>query len=143
MATEKKEKQFKVARDVAEDEFARWATSLGLEHKFDEDFADPVSLKTLRAHRNAVVRAIVYGHAVVNESGDLLFTPQFSPHKEALKFRRPKGSDYKLMDKHSGGTERTLALLCSVTGQNDIVFDQMDFAYDGDFCNSVAALFLG
>jgi hypothetical protein len=142
MAKPKTEKSYKVARSVAEDEFERWVTALGLDHKFDEDFVDPVSLKTVTAHRNVVVRAIMYGHAVVNDKLDLVFTPQHSPHKDPLVFRRPKGSDYKLMDAQSGGTNRTMALLASVTGQNDIVFDQLDMAYDGDFCSSVAMLFL-
>lgn len=142
MATEKPEKKYKVARSVAEDEFNKWVTALGLDHKFDEDFADPISLKSLKIHRNVVVRAIMYGHAAVNEKSELMFTPQYSPHKEPLVFKRPRGCDYKLMDEKNGGTNRTLALLCSVTGQNDNVFDQMDFAYDGDFCNSVAMLFL-
>lgn len=142
MATEKAEKKFKVARSVAEDEFERWLTALGLEHKFDEDFADPKTLKSLRLHKNVVVRAIMYGHAVVNEKAELVFTPQHSPHKSPLVFGRPKGADYKLMDQHSGSTERQMAFLASITGQNDIVFDQIDMVYDGDFCNSVVTLFL-
>lgn len=144
MATEKaSEKKFKVARSVAEDEFERWLTALGLEHKFDEDFAEPITLKSLRIHKNVVVRAIMYGHAVVNEKAELAFTPQHSPHKDQLVFRRPRGSDYKLMDQQSGGgAVRQQALLASITGQNDHVFDQMDMIYDGDFCNSVVALFL-
>lgn len=142
MAKQKTEKQYKVARSVAEDEFERWITALGLDHKFDEDFVDSNSLRLLSIHRNVVVRAIMYGHAVVNEKSELLFTPQYSPHKEPLVFRRPKGADYKLMDQQGGGTGRQMALLASVTGQNDNVFDQLDMAYDGDFCSSVAALFL-
>lgn len=142
MATEKAEKKFKVARSVAEDEFERWLTALGLDHKFDEDFADPITLKSLRVHKNVVVRAIMYGHAVVNEKAELVFTPQHSPHKNPLVFGRPKGADYKLMDQHSGGTARHMAFLASITGQNDMVYDQMDMVYDGDFCSSVVMLFL-
>ncbi|MBK9949934.1 MAG: hypothetical protein IPP12_22630 [Nitrospira sp.] len=143
MAKPKAEKQFKVARSVAEDEFERWTTALGLDHKFDEDFAEPNSLKLLSIHRNVVVRAIMYGHAVVNEKCELVFTPQHSPSKDALTFRRPRGSDYKLMDTANGGASRNMTFLASLTGQNDIVFDQMDMIYDGDFCSSVVALFLG
>jgi hypothetical protein len=142
MAKAKAEKSYKVARSVAEDEFERWVTALGLDHKFDEDFADPVSLKSLGAHRNVVVRAIMYGHAVVNDKSELVFTPQHSPHKDPLVFRRPKGSDYKLMDTATGGTGRHMTFLASLTGQNDIVFDQLDMIYDGDFCSSVVMLFL-
>lgn len=142
MAKVKTEKSYKVARSVAEDEFERWVTGLGLDHKFDEDFAEPITLKALSIHRNVVVRAIMYGHAVVTDKLELAFTPQHSSHKEALVFRRPKGSDYKLMDGQSGGTNRNMAFLASITGQNDHVFDQLDMIYDGDFCSSVTALFL-
>ncbi len=142
MAKQKVEKQYKVARSVAEDEFERWITALGLDHKFDEDFVDANSLRLLSAHRNVVVRAIMYGHAVVNDKSELVFTPQHSPHKEPLTFRRPNGGDYKLMDMQSGGNNRTMAFLSAITGQNDNVFDKLDMIYDGDFCSSVSSLFL-
>jgi len=142
MAKAKAEKSYKVARPVAEDEFERWVTALGLDHKFDEDFVDPLTLKALTLHRGTIVRAIMHGHAVVNDKSELAFTPQHSPHKDQLVFRRPKGSDYKLMDQQSGGAVRQQALLASITGQNDDVFDKLDMIYDGDFCNSVVALFL-
>ena len=142
MAKEKAEKSYKVARSVAEDEFERWATGMGLEHKFDADFIDPATLRMLSTHRNVIVRAIMLGHCVVNDKSELEFTPQHSPNKETLVFRRPKGAHYKEMDKQSGMTNRTMAFLSGITEKNDNVFDQIDMVYDGDCCSSVAALFL-
>ncbi len=134
--------QYKVAAEVAESEFARWCAALGLDAKFDEDFVDPVTFRSLSAHKNTIVRAIMKGHAHVDEKMNLVFTPQFSPHKDPMVFRRPKGSDFKLMDQHQGGSTRNFALLSSLSGQNDDVFDELDMLYDGDFCASLVALFL-
>jgi hypothetical protein len=133
-----------VARAVAEEEFDRWTEAMGL----DLDLADmdEDDRKGLAVERGRIVRALQRSHAVVNDEGELVFTPQRrkSRHKDPITFREQTGATLIATDRHKEG--KNVAKLYAVLGDVCEV-EQKVFAglasSDAAFCRAVAQVFLG
>jgi hypothetical protein len=135
--------EFPVAREAAEDDFARWVSSMGLVDKLSDESLDADDKKNLTQAKSVLLRAIERGHLVVNQDGEFEYTPQIG-EKEPLQFPEPDGAALMAIEsvKETEPIKRTFALLAAVTGQNRNRFAKMKNR-DLDVCKNIVALFLG
>lgn len=109
------ETEVRVAPDVAEDEFWRWAEAMDL-------LIEPGDIdEEQQTAKKRIIRAIKRGHLVIDEDGYAVFTPycSVSSYTDSLKFREPDGavfssSDKKKQNERFGGAHAQMAALCKV-----------------------------
>jgi len=132
----------KVATEVAEQEFARWAEAMDLDFEPRGWTDDDKQAFTNR--KNRLVRAIEKGHLVVDTEGRMVFTPQASPERDPITFNEPKGATLMAMDKKKAGAqhEKEYSVLAEMSGENAIRFANMQLR-DLKICDAILSLFLG
>lgn len=128
----------KVARDVAEAEFDKWAKAMRLERKLDPSTLDDEDKKGLAVTKATILGAIQDGILAVDEEGRFVMTVG----EKRVLFKKPKGADLMAIDsaKAEAGVQKTVKFLTSVTG-GQVSFAQMDLA-DVQICDAIATLFL-
>lgn len=133
----------KVAREVAEAEFERWAEAMGLSRKLDPAKLDDNDRKSLAQQKNLLLDAIEDGNLVVNESGEFVFTP-VKGDQGPLTFPEPDGAMLKAVDQAKQGeaVARDHKLLGAITKTSAARFASMK-ARDLAVCTAVMVLFLG
>lgn len=94
----------KIALDVAENEFIRFAENMDLISEQEE----------YKNEKEIIIKAICNGSLTINEDGEPVFTPQRSKVCEPLTFREPDGATVMAMDKKKKGEE--IGKLFSVMG---------------------------
>lgn len=133
---------FKVAADVAEAEFERFADTMDLDVDAsamgDEDRAD------FEQHKRVVVGAIMRGSLVINDAGEPVYTCQRGDLKGTeLTWREPDGAALLAMDQQKKGrdvakTYATMAAICKVPPATFSKMKQGDLKV----CSSLLVLFL-
>ena len=110
----------KVAKEVAEVEFERFAEAMDLD--LDESYMDADDLAGFVKQKSRVIRAIQRGHLVVNDSGEAVYTPyrEGSKHKEPITFHERTGASIMAMDGKKKGHDAAkmyavLADMCRVS----------------------------
>lgn len=132
----------KVAKEVAEAEFARFVESndllVGTENMDKED------RDSLDEQRTRIVHAIETGAMVINEDGEPVFTPQRSKDAQALTFHEPTGASLMAMDRKKKNEDvgKLYATMGDMTRTDAKTFANMRMA-DLKVCIAVASLFLG
>jgi hypothetical protein len=127
-----------LGRDVAEQEFTRWADSMGID--IDTGAMAEDERGDFARFRDRIVRAIETGSAVVNDAGELSYTPTRSEGVADLTFYTPRGSAY-LASKQTDGIRRLFDAAGDITRQPPAVFSKMHIA-DVKMVIAVTSLFL-
>lgn len=131
----------KVATEVAEQEFARWAESMDLD--FDPKGWTDDEKRKFRDQKNRLIRSIERGHLVIETDGRMVFRPQASDDDSPITFSEPNGGMLSEMDskKETATQARGRALIAAVTGQNEVRFATMAMR-DFKICDTIVSLFL-
>jgi hypothetical protein len=132
----------KVAKEVAEQEFERWAEAMGLRRMFDPATLDEEDKKALAIHRGALLGAIEDGNLTVNDEGEFVFTPVMGD-RTPLTFHEPDGAMLRTADtvKMGEGVSREQKLLGAITKTSASRFSGMK-RRDLTICDSIFSLFL-
>lgn len=137
------QKEEKVAREMAELEFDRFASAWRLDTEVetmdDEDAEDFLNAK------RRIVLAIIRGDASVNDDGDIIYN-LFEPVGvlEQVTMKRPRGMAWKHTDKSKEGklVGKTNHLIAAGINQLPMILTKMD-GIDYKFMLAVYNLFLG
>lgn len=134
----------KVVLEVAEKEFERFAKEFDLDINVKNMSGEDV--ESFDGQKGKIVRAIMSGHAVVDETGNIIYTLKRPKEDGALKeltFRVPDGDVFSVMDKYKEGknVHKLNSALAVITKQTPQTFVNMN-AIDVKFTQAVASLFL-
>ncbi len=129
----------KVAREVAEAEFARMCDARRIEHDASDLTADERA--EFGELRESIVRLIMRGSLVVGENGDPTYTPPGGGR--ALTFHAPTGATLMALETHTGGKNiaNLLAAMQDMTQSDPGTFAKM-LAVDVRACSQLGKLFL-
>lgn len=132
----------KVATEVAEQEFMRWAEGADLEFKLD-GLGDE-DKKAFFDSKNTIVRAIEIGILIVDEHGQFVLTPRTEDAPSPITFKEPTGGALMASDqkKKDHDVTKMFAVMAHMTGQNIQRFAAMP-SKDLKICQSIISLFLG
>lgn len=133
----------KVAREVAEAEFQRWAEAMGLARKLDPSKLDDNDRKSLASQKSILLDAVEDGHLVVDGEGQFVFTP-VKGDTTPLTFHEPDGAMLRAVDQAKAGAavERDHKLLGAITKTSAARFAGMKHR-DLSVCLAIEVLFLG
>ncbi len=133
----------KVAAEVAEAEFERWAAAMDVVSKLDTDAMDDEDRKSFLANKRPIIDAIRVGRLVCNEAGEFVFSPQCG-NPQSLTFKEPTGASLMAMDtagKANHGVAKTFAVLAAITGEGAKTFGLMPNR-DLTVCQSILVFLL-
>lgn len=130
-----------VAREVAEEEFARFVELNDL--TFDTQRMSPDTREEFEDRRARFVLAVQRGRLVVEDDGSAKFTPK-SGDGTPLTFRQPRGGDLQQLDNFRGDQtqKKAQALYALMTGTS-ISRVQSLLISDLTVCEAIASLFFG
>jgi hypothetical protein len=133
----------KIAGDVAEVEFERFADAMDLD--LSTDGMDAEDLTAFTKTRNRVVRAIRLGHLVINDQGEAVYTPwrPGSKHKEPITFHERTGASLMAMDSRKRGQDaaKTYAVMADMCRVPQSVFAHLA-GTDIKVCEAVFSLLM-
>lgn len=132
----------KIAKEVAEQEFERFADAMDLD--VDTSTMDDDDRKGFEQQKGRIVSAICSGSLVINDNGEPVFTPQRSKDAGPITFQEPDGAALMAMDrkKKSEDIGKLYATMGAMTGTNAKTFSGMKMA-DLKVCMAITTLFLG
>lgn len=132
----------KVAKEMAEAEFSRFAYMMDLD--IEPDSLDEEDRRGFETHKRRIVNSIISGAMVVNEAGEPVFTPQRVSDAKPITFREPTGAALMAMDRKKKNEDmgKMFATMASVTGEPSKTFAAMKQP-DLRVCIAVVSLFLG
>jgi hypothetical protein len=135
-------KEQKVATEMAEQEFERFAEAMDLD--LDPKGMDDEDKKSFEQFRRRVVAALESGHVEVNENGEPVVHPRTTEDKTPIVFREPTGATIMAMDqkRKDHDVAKQMAMLAAMTGRNPGFFATMGNR-DLKLCNAILLLFLG
>lgn len=134
----------KVALEVAETEFTRWAESMDLLAKLDTTDMNADDKESFKQQKRPILDAIRFGRLVVDDAGQFVFTPQVGDDKSPITFFEPDGSSIMAMDKAGKSGEnvhKQFAVLAAMTHQFVQRFSKMK-QRDLVVCSAIMAFFL-
>jgi hypothetical protein len=133
----------RLAKEVVDKEFGVWLEKMGLVDKCDPSSLDDEDKRVFAAHAEVVKRAMRNGSAVLNDNGELVFTPTISEDKTPITFHEPTASDLRAGDqvKATEFVLRQQKILGSMTQTSASRFADMNLR-DFTVCESVLSLFL-
>ena len=132
----------KVAREAAEQEFARFADAWDID--VNTDLMPGEDKESFMQQKGRIVHQIISGSATIDEDGDIHYTLKYPKGETTeLHFRVPTGAAYMSMDnfKDRQNINKIYAFIGSMTKQAPKLFANMD-ARDVKVCQGVAILFL-
>ena len=133
----------KIGDDVAQVEFERWAEAMDLH--FDTAEMDAEDLTEFNKQKGKIVRAIMYGHLIVNENGEAVYTPSRpnSKHQEAIVFHERAGGSLMAMDGKKKGHDvaKTYAVMAEMCRVHPGVFSGL-VGTDIKICEALFALLM-
>lgn len=133
----------KVGLEVAEAEFERFCEEMGLE--FNVDKMDAEDKTAFTKNRDRIVRAIRYGHLVVNDDGEPTYTPwrAKSTYQTPITFGERTGATLLVTDQKKKGRDaaKTYAILGDLTGLPDTTFSKLA-GEDIKVCESLMQLLM-
>lgn len=129
----------KVARDVAEAEFQKFAEAMYLD--VDPEGLDADDRKGLEAGKRAFVRACMDGLLTVNSNGEPVFTPQTGG--DPITFHEPKGAAIMARDSKKTGHDQA-KLVATMVAMTDVKEERFKAMPGRDFktCEAITILFL-
>lgn len=130
-----------IAREVAEDEFARLCDALDVDTE-DMDAEDQESFDDLK---RVIVNAIRKGRLTIDEIGQPTVALKFPVGEiRSVTFFRPKGEHIMSLgdSRKKNDLEKLTLAMADITKQPSSVFTKMDYASDGKLCQRVVRLFL-
>lgn len=137
------DKQNVVAREVAEQEFERFAEAMDLD--LDISRMDADDIKNLDGAKHTLVRAIERGDLVIDEKGQPVFTPTTKLDGiSTLTFYEPTGASFMSMDGKKKGQDfaKMFTLMAEMTRQPEKTFSKLP-QRDLKVCRTIVTLFLG
>ena len=131
----------KVAPEVAEQEFQRFADEMDLD--LDATFMDEDDLAGLNKQKRRMLLAIQNGSLVINEKGEAVYTPQKSEDIGSLTFHERTGASVMAMDGKKKGHDvsKTYAAMADMAKTHPNTFAKMR-GVDIKTCEAVFALLM-
>lgn len=134
----------KIALEVAEADFERWADAMDLARKLDPAGLDTEDKKSLADSKRVIIDAMIFGALVVNEAGEFVYTPKAGEDKTPIIFHEPDGMAIMSVDQiGKSGTHdvaKMVAILAVMTKQTRPRFAKMKNR-DWTVCQAVFSLF--
>lgn len=132
----------KIAKEVAEQEFNRFAESMDLD--IDPADMDVEDKKGFDQQKDRVMSAIQSGALIIKDNGEPVFTPQRTNDAEAITFHEPTGASLMAMDrkKKTEDIGKLYATMGEMTKTHANVFSKMKMP-DLKVCMAITTLFLG
>jgi hypothetical protein len=132
----------KVATEVAEMEFTRFAAAMDLD--LDPKGMDDEDKKSFERLKGIVIRAIENGHVEINSDDEPVVHPRTIEDTTPITFFEPEGAAFMEMDKKRKDHDvaKQMALLAAITKQNAGKFSKMK-QRDLKVLNAILMLFLG
>ncbi len=131
----------KIAEDVAEAEFERFALAMDLDTSVDKMSEEVAAQHSVL--RRVVIRAMQRGSLVIDAAGQPLFTPQYDKDVTTITFYAPTGATLMSMDKRKENepNARKYIAMGEMTKTNAGRFSGMDMR-DLKICQAIYMLFL-
>jgi len=133
-----------VAREVALDEFNRWAVAWDIHTELKTMTQE--DRDSYESQRDAVVAGIMLGNATVSADGETITYRLKKPTASVseLTFAVPTGAAYMAMDAQKEGRNiaKMFEFMGAMSKQPGAMFSKLD-GRDLKFCQGVVALFLG
>lgn len=133
----------KVSKEVAEQEFARFAEAMDLD--VDTSRMDAEDQAAFNRQKSRILGAIQSGALVFNENGEAVFTPQrpSSQYKDPITFHERTGASLMAMDGHKKGHDvaKTYAVMGDMCRVHQKVFAGMA-GQDIKVCEALFALLM-
>lgn len=128
----------KIDREVAKNEFKRFADSRRLERKLAR--MDENDSRDFHGFSETIIDAIEDGQLVIENDGLPVFT---TADGTVLRWTRPRGDAYTAMDrkKQSATVGKMYASMAAITHVPDVTFAKMD-TMDLDVCMALYSVFL-
>ena len=132
-----------VAKEVAEQEFNRFAEEMDLD--LDISSMDAEDLTAFNKQKNRIIRAIERGHLVINENGEAVYTPNNnrSKHADPITFHERTGASLMAMDGKKKGHDvaKTYAVMADMCKVHPNVFAGLA-GTDVKICEALFALLM-
>ena len=132
-----------VSKDMAESEFDRFTEAMDLD--LDTSDMDAEDLTAFNKQKSKVVKAIMLGSLVVNDNGEVVYTPRNakSKYKEALTFHERTGASLMAMDgtKKNHDVTKTYKVLADMCKVHPSVFAGL-VGIDVKICEALFALLM-
>jgi len=128
-----------VDKETAERDFDSFIEKMDIDIEMsDED------KKSFDEQKDKIVKAIQQGSLVVEENGEMTFTPQRSKDKDPIRFYEPTGATLSAMDtrKKDEDVSKTYAAMADMTHTSASTFSKMAIK-DVKLCMVIFTLFLG
>ncbi len=131
-----------VAREVAEQDFNRFADSMDLD--IDPVDMDAEDKKGFEQQKDRIISAIQSGSLVINDIGEPVFTPKRTKDADAITFYEPTGASLMAMDrkKKTEDVGKLYASMGEITRTHASTFSKMKMS-DLKVCIAITTLFLG
>ena len=132
----------KIALEVAEQEFNRFASAMDLDINTEGMSAD--EKRDFTVQRDRLVKAVQSGALVVNDDGEPVFTPQRAGDDvKPITFHEPTGASYLAMDRKKVGEDmaKLFSTMADVTKTSSGIFSKMKNS-DLKVCMAIITLFL-
>lgn len=108
----------KIIREVAEQEFDRFADAMDLD--LDTVGMDAEDLASMNKQKNRIIKAVMKGDLIFNDDGEAVYTPQHkrSKRKDPITFHERTGASLMAMDNKKKGHDvaKTYAILGDMCG---------------------------
>lgn len=134
----------KIAAEVAEAEFDRWAEAMDLKRKLEHPQMNAESKEGLAVQKRVLLDAMMCGNLVVDDAGQFVFTPQLG-NQAPITFFEPDGACLMSVDQIAKQGHREVAkgfaILGAMTKQGSARFAGMKVR-DYSVCEAVQVLFL-
>ena len=135
--------EFKVVKEVAEQEFERFSDEMDLD--LDTSQMDAEDVASFSKQKSRVIRAIMRGNLVINDAGEAVLTPanKRSKHTEALTFHERTGASLMAMDgkKKNHDVAKTYAVMADMCHVHPNVFAGL-VGSDVKTCEALFALLM-
>lgn len=131
----------KIAEEVAESEFERFALEMDLDTNTEKMSEDRLAAFT--ELRRVAVRALMRGSLVIDDGGQAVFTPQYDKDTKPLTFFASDGTVLSSMDKkkESEPVAKKYTAMGAITKTSAARFNAMD-TRDLKVCQALYLLFL-
>lgn len=131
----------KIAPEVAEQEFKRFADSMALD--VDVSAMDDEDRKGFEQQKRLIVRAICHGGLVINDNGEPVYTTSRGKDPVTVCFHEPEGAVLMAMDRkgQKENVGKMYVTMGEMTKQPAKVFANMKMA-DLKVCMAIFTLFL-
>jgi hypothetical protein len=132
--------EYKVSKEVAEEEFSRFAQAARLDLEKPRDESERTDVFT---SRDLFIYHVMLGDIVVDEGGWATVKTQCDELPEVRFTKRPKVSALRVMDKHraSDGNARLLSMIGETIGIAPARLNALDYA-DFEIVSLVFNMFL-